>query len=625
MSWSLGNKKWTIPFKSLGNVSCHIDIFKRGYTGSVVTELSINNASAPGVAGANPIYFEEDDDEDLLTVVRTKTGYINLVETTYGGLSELYPSKNTDLYVEFYYGQTLNFIGFVQAQSFDNDWKAAPRELSIPIISPLGLLNNIKMKVYNPPQAISLAALLDDVLDLLGDLGVAYEGVTWPQLSMGLDATISSLVTSPFDSDWSPANTTVSLFKPVTAYDYIEGLCNAFGWIVHETPTQMVFSMFDHTGNYKYVTAANLRTLTNVQTLPSTGSTTVALTNYATPADNNGKESSVVPVEKVRLSYGGEYVDSAKFNFDHMVYNGATIDGNQYVAWLTMITAPNPNRTPEISGGDYESYLLPSNTFYNGRLVSEGVNPCSCGSRINQKECLLVNLPGQNLLGWIFTVRFYDRPTGSDLIIKWKSRWGNTILTLSDDGTIAHKKVGVRIVVGDKFYHGQGQWSTTVPTGYWDADTEITNVPSDLPIELRFYQTRSTGENPVQTLTIEDLTIEELPSSWHNWNVVQADEDIIYNGNGDGDGEATVEMMMTAYRKRNNQIGTSVVTTRFTDYQYLLKSNARLQIRFKKTATLPSWIYYVYMSFMSQSWRIISISEYPWDDEVVITMQRVIN
>ena len=58
MSWSLGNKKWTIPFKSLGNVSCHIDIFKRGYTGSVVTELSINNASAPGVAGANPIYFE---------------------------------------------------------------------------------------------------------------------------------------------------------------------------------------------------------------------------------------------------------------------------------------------------------------------------------------------------------------------------------------------------------------------------------------------------------------------------------------------------------------------------------------------------------------------------------------
>jgi len=481
------------------------------------------------------------------------------------------------------------------------------------------------MKVYNPPQAISLAALLDDVLDLLGDLGVAYEGVTWPQLSMGLDATISSLVTSPFDSDWSPANTTVSLFKPVTAYDYIEGLCNAFGWIVHETPTQMVFSMFDHTGNYKYVTAANLRTLTNVQTLPSNGSTTVALTNYATPADNNGKESSVVPVEKVRLSYGGEYVDSAKFNFDHMVYNGATIDGNQYVAWLTMITAPNPNRTPEISGGDYESYLLPNNTFYNGRLVSEGVNPCSCGSRINQKECLLVNLPGQNLLGWIFTVRFYDRPTGSDLIIKWKSRWGNTILTLSDDGTIAHKKVGVRIVVGDKFYHGQGQWSTTVPTGYWDADTEITNVPSDLPIELRFYQTQSTGENPVQTLTIEDLTIEELPSSWHNWNVVQADEDIIYNGNGDGDGEATVEMMMTAYRKRNNQIGTSVVTTRFTDYQYLLKSNARLQIRFKKTATLPSWIYYVYMSFMSQSWRIISISEYPWDDEVVITMQRVIN
>ena len=625
MSWTLGNKKWTIPFKSFNDVSCRIDIYQRGYTGSTVTELSTQNELAPGVAAADPFYYEEDDSQDLLTVIRTKTGYINLVETVYGGLSELFPSKNTNLYVEFYYGSSLNFIGFIQAQSFDNEWKSAPREMSLPVISPLGLLENVMLKTYNPPQAISLAALLDDVLDLMGDLGVEYTNVIWPQLSTGLDATISSLVTSPFDEDWSPARTSGHLFSPINAKRFIEGLCNAFGWIVHETSTQLIFSKFDHTGNYLFVTAQNLRTLTNVQVIPQTGDTTDQLSNYATPADNDGKESAVMPVEKAVLSYDGKYVKETKFHFEHMIYNGMTVDGNQVAAWLTLPTAPSIDRTPEISAGDHSSYLLPSNTFYNGRLVSEGVNPCTCGTKAEQKECLLVNLPQQGVMvGWIFSIKFYDRPQSSSLTVKWNSRWGNTLLTLDDDETVAHKKVGFRIVVGGLYYNGGGQWSTTPPTGYLDSGDEITNVPAGLPVELRFYQTQSTGNNPVQTLTIEDLSLEEMPTTFSGYTVDQADEDIIYNGNGDGEGEASVNMLITAYRKRDNQIGTSVVTTHFTDYPYLMKSNARLQIRFKKTATLPQWIYFTYMTFMSQSWRVISISEYPWNDEVVITMHRII-
>lgn len=228
------------------------------------------------------------------------------------------------------------------------------------------------------------------------------------------------------------------------------------------------------------------------------------------------------------------------------------------------------------------------------------------------------------MVGWIFSIKFYDRPQSSSLTVKWNSRWGNTLLTLDDDETVAHKKVGFRIVVGGLYYNGGGQWSTTPPTGYLDSGDEITNVPAGLPVELRFYQTQSTGNNPVQTLTIEDLSLEEMPTTFSGYTVDQADEDIIYNGNGDGEGEASVNMLITAYRKRDNQIGTSVVTTHFTDYPYLMKSNARLQIRFKKTATLPQWIYFTYMTFMSQSWRVISISEYPWNDEVVITMHRII-
>lgn len=626
MSWSLGNKKWTIPFVSFNGTSCRIDIYQRGYTGSTVTELSTANANAPGVAATDPFYYEEDDDEDLLSVVRYKTGYINLVETTYGGLSELFPTKNNTLFVELYYGNQINFQGFIQAQSFENPWKPAPREISIPVISPLGLLDSIDMPVYNPPQAVSLAAQLADVLDALTSYcGVTYQGVTWPQLSTGLDATISSLVTSPFNGDHTPAND-INLFSPITAEEFVEGLCNCFGWILHESATQIIFSMFDHLTYYNFVTPANLRTLSNVMQVPQTGADIVSLTDYVTPADNDGEESAVMPINKVTLEYQGEYVKSSKFDFNHLVYNGTSRDGNQYAAWLTLPTAPSPDRTPEISAGDYDRYLLPSNSFSNGKLVTEGVNPCSCGTRTDQKECLLVNLPQQGVsLGWIFTIKFYDRPTGSDMSIKWKSRWGDTILTLTDDEEVLHKKLGVVIKVGNLFYQGEGVWNTNTPSMLLDSGREITNTPTGLPIEVRFYEmTQTAVSHRVQTLTIEDLTLEELPTSYSNYTVVIPDEDIIENGEGEGEGETSVDMLITAYRKRSNMVGNNVVT-RFTSYTYLMKSNVRWKIKFKKTANFPTLAYLVYMSFFSQMWRIISISEYPWNDEVIITLQRVID
>ena len=627
MSYTLGNKKWTFSFMSQKGRSCRVDIYKRGYTGTDVTVLDSTNSNAPALPAADPIYYEEDDDEDLLSVVRAKTGYINLVETVYGSLDELFPTKNTDHYIEFYYGGSLNFMGFIQAQSFENSWKAAPREVSIPIVSPLGMLDSITMPVYNPPQAISLAALLDDVLDKLAEIGIEYDGVIWPQLTTGLDATISSLVVSPFNSEKTPASS--SLWEPISCNEFVEGLCNAFGWMIHEMGRQIILSKYDHTGNYNYILASNLRTLTNVQTVPYTGGTEFTLTDYVTPADNNGNESTVMPAKKVVLEYGGEYVKRAQFEFGHMVYNGTTIDGNQYAAWLTLPSAPSLERTPEISAGDYARYLLPNNTFNNGKLISEGVNAGTFGNRAEQKECLLVNLPQQGVtIGWIFSIKFYERPTGSDLTIKWKSRWGDNLLTLSDDNTIPHKDVQVKIKAGDLWYQGGGQWSSSVPSVFFDSGGLITNAPAHIPIEVRFYEkTQAAVDHRAQTLTIEDLTLEEMPTSYSNYTVIQSDNDTIKNTNGDGECEVSVNMLFSGYRKNSNMIGSTVISPRFTDYDYMLKSNKRLQIKFKKTGamTIQTWAYFVYSVFMSEDWRIISMSEYPWNDEVIITMQRVLN
>jgi hypothetical protein len=75
MAWTNGNKRWTVQFKSLNGTTCRIDIYKRGYTGTIVDTL---------IAAANPINYSEDNDSDLLNnVIRFRTGYLRLIENYY--------------------------------------------------------------------------------------------------------------------------------------------------------------------------------------------------------------------------------------------------------------------------------------------------------------------------------------------------------------------------------------------------------------------------------------------------------------------------------------------------------------------------------------------------------------
>jgi hypothetical protein len=133
-------KKYIIPFKSLSNKDCRVDIFDRDYSGDVIT-VSPANPDTPGYAAANPVTIQEEDNENLLTVLRPKTGYLTLVEKTFGSFRDLYPENNTQISVEIYYDGTIVFYGFIQAQAFENSYEAAPRVIQIPIMSPLTLMD----------------------------------------------------------------------------------------------------------------------------------------------------------------------------------------------------------------------------------------------------------------------------------------------------------------------------------------------------------------------------------------------------------------------------------------------------------------------------------------------------
>lgn len=602
---------WTINFVSLNGTACRAEI---------------NGGGTQVLGAANPVTIEENDSDDLLEVVRYKTGYLNVIEETYGQLDGLIPTTNTSHKVKIWYGTDLIFVGFMQAQTFENTWESAPRQMSFPIMSPLGLLADTKMVTYNPPREVALSELMADVVDTLNGMGAEYDTVVWPKLAstqLGnlLNNKISSLVYCPFNEqrDASLASLNDGLFEPLNCQNFIEGFCNAFGLIVHDTPTGIVFSKFDHITDYLKCTVANLRTLTDVTTDTVNGGTESALNDRATPCDDDGSDSIVIPCEEVKVEYEGEYVESEELDFRHLTYNWQSSYSNMRVAWLE-------SHTPELTG----EHLLGNNIFNssNGRLALAGANACSFGNVLNQQEGILVNLPDSTLLGVkIFTVKFYNRPTGDDIRLTFRMQWGNVIADLGNEN-ISHKTIGVVVKVGDLYYHGQGSWTTTQsnPFTYLGGDGkftwDITDTPNGMPIEVSFYDsTNPLVSDPVQLIALDDIKLEEIPSLYSKYTVYKRDYDIFRIANGNGIGTQRVSRSISTNRINSNQIGHTIVNG-ITTYRYMLISQRRLQIQFKRTDTMPYWMYMCYMTFISQQWRVISISQYPWDDYVVITMHR---
>ena len=121
---SVNNRQYTVLIKVYG------------YTGNVITLT----------ADTDPLTLEENDDTDLLNVIRYTTGYINILADDSIDVADIFPINSiTDRYVEILEGSTVIFRGYVQAQEVDRMGNYAPTgnpptSVSIPLISPLGLI-----------------------------------------------------------------------------------------------------------------------------------------------------------------------------------------------------------------------------------------------------------------------------------------------------------------------------------------------------------------------------------------------------------------------------------------------------------------------------------------------------
>ena len=601
-------KRWEIPFMSMNGTSCRIDIYDEDWSGSV-TVLSTANSSAPGVPTENPFFYEESSDDSLLEVIRYKTGYINLMELTYNGLVDLFPETDTEHYVEFYYGDTLDFTGYIQAQSFGNEFKALPRVISLPVISPLGLLSSMDFDTVSPPDLLYRADFFDEIIT---KLNAAYTGIIQPYATRSFR--LHSYITcppnlNPGELDGSDA------YEPVTLAKFVETYCHMFGLIAHDTPLYIVFSQFDGDGDYTDDDGAT-HTAGN-------GSTLYAFDSYFSISDTDHKESLVRPLKEITVNYDGEYITSVQFDLKKTVFMKK--DSSEYAcgAFFKVVNT-------EV----YSAQFLNSNMtgITNFLPTNYGVMLGSFGSPAQQVDGVLVyyteawGAPSSSTYK-VVEFRFYDYPVtveGETCILEISCLRAPNLNELPASTDTAPLSFSVD-VDGEYYEITNFTWGSTQTIISGRDKLYLFNTPKGKCLTVTFYGSGFRDEE-LTLITKVSLTAGELEQWQHkyedkNTRTIKQDNKSTETGSFS---------MLYSYEKLNSHAifdAPDVVDYTPPAFGYMFKAQNRLDITAHRVpntssaltymqAYIGKWTYFV----LSWRWRMLAMSFYPRDDEYRITM-----
>ena len=357
--------KYRLQFKSLNGTGCLVNVYVDGATSSADTSktgidvpFSVESGVTALTGSANPLTFSETDSDNLLDVVRLKTGYLNVIEENPGDLDALRPTNSTDRYIEVFYGGDLVFFGYLQDQSFDTVIENGVREISIPITSPIGVINGLYFSPIKSAGSTTIGDLLSEIFAALG-----YTWYILPKNILQSNADPASLkignrIISPYNPSYNyGAN---DLFQPISYLDVIEGICNLFGCITHDGvylgSKAIFFTRFDYSGDYK---AYDVWGETDTHT-----PTQVALLSNYSMADDDAKISTILPLDELDIE-NGEYIDNVDMNLDLGTSLGdGTVSSSGKVVFLQPISIAD--------GGGFSSTLWSNSIVFYSSQAAQG-------------------------------------------------------------------------------------------------------------------------------------------------------------------------------------------------------------------------------------------------------------
>ena len=602
MSWTLGNIQWTFPFKSLNGTSCRIDVYKKGYTGEFVYSLT---------AAADPFFFEEEDSDDLLNdVLRYRTGYIRVIEEyAHGWLSDIYPTAPFDRYVEVYYGSDMAFNGYIQVQDFNNELVPVPRVIELPVISPLGMLDIRKFRnwAYQPPTNVTLAELLNTVL--ASDYSYIYipKNYGYPNpVNMGMK--ILSLVVTPWNENYHYTMNTASYQYVMQGESYsflIEAICKAFGWIAHDVPGALVFTPFDHKGDYVRWEVGHINETGYSQNIEISADA-ISLETYFDAADDKANMTTLQPDTGIEIDYDGDLEGTHVFDFKHT-----------YISDDSIVTMPSEASEPDeinsicnLSPVPFlqEISAIGSLSFDNNDYVNIGQGVCAWNGKIGMMISLSGSYPSNTEL---FKIRFYIKKHSGQ-------RYNVSYNMIGNSGG---------------FLRALAIYSSNVDSYYI---TTSVNSSNDDYVEVSFkyrfggsYERLS--DHALIFISNIELNVYEDGEPYADYRYKPADKGDIISPDGDTSASGyqgdlnpaisnSVTMPISLYRMNDHLIGSSLRDDKLTLYPYLFTPRKQLvsKFRYVSALTLPHARLF---SYLNKKWRIIAQRFDPWNDEYILTMQ----
>lgn len=432
--------KWQCEFKSFHDKDCTVNILVEGYSGTI-KQL---------VGAANPFYWEEDDDNNPQTMVRSKTGYLNVIETSEGELKALMPAEETSHYIEAYYDGKLVFTGYMQAVEFGFDNSPCPRELNYPIQSPFGLLESFEFDV----REASMSTPGKLMGELITKLNAGYERVIYPSVrddhAHPFNCIFPSEIICPHSElDLSYINRDTSfLYEPKNLKFFLEGMCQMMNWQVHDCCNAIVFTQENFNGEYYNILTSNLNTCTATSYAQVSGSSLKTVLTCFDELDAEGSITQIRPYAKATVKLDDETFEKVElkpFNYTN---------GNIYSGGIGYT----------LVGGEVYGDNIRRPSFIYNELVNagEGLYPVTIAKHddsgaITTDTTLLymydANAPKRNslILGWKLFPRLplFD----GNFKIKMSLKVGTSVQSLESNWSGSDLRFQLRLKCGDKYYN----------------------------------------------------------------------------------------------------------------------------------------------------------------------------
>lgn len=584
--------KWRTTFMSVNNRQYTANIKVNGYTGSVITLT----------ADTDPLTLEENDDTDLLNVIRYTTGYINILADDSIDVADIFPTTSiTERYVEILEGSTVIFRGYVQAQEFSRMGNYAttgnpPQSVSIPIISPLGLIDDLEFEKVTSPTDFTLWELLKICLYKLGGNpgGVAstpYTYVYFPQVVSGSallkELKLPSLVISPYSDDNTHnfLTTVADCFDVKSISYFIEGLCRCFGCMVHDTPDALVFTKFDYTGSY--VRYDLLDSTTNVA---QPGDLTLA---PSIVFDGGIEIAQIAPLRKLTCKYDGDRDTSLDMNFQHCSRNRGFDN-----AYQRNLVANEPILTSEISAPYLQTNC--SINFQNGVPTVRGTYLIAYGEGDNMREMAVINYETDDTSGHNWAANDMLLKTmflgyfGTDMTLTVKFEWGVN-MNLECPHVIpgiSSRYIYMTIKNGSKYLNGSNQWVSTQFQWLIDATGLVKNngvltmsIPSTgmetIPIEVTFYEYNMREFEAMTCLAITELTLKGEAADPATEYIAEGSNPKQYILKGNGIDEQDISVAFACYGQKNSHMLFPSVGFSRPQYPYMFRKRQQVKVAYQ--------------------------------------------